>query len=130
MAPDKLIPVRMKEADMDREDVQTFRCGSKPHETPLADWIKIQSADAIRRRWKVWLYYLEIHGAYQGPLIGYSSLNKGYIDTTGEDDSTKRLKVMEIPMLALHENFWGCPKGIADTDRKKRASFDREDGAS
>jgi ribosomal protein S18 acetylase RimI-like enzyme len=118
MASDTLIHVRMKQEDMNRPDVQAFHCGSKPHETPLADWIKTQAADAIRRRWKVWLYYLEAHGAYQGPLVGYSSLTKGNIDTIGEDGSTTQLKVMEIPMLALHEDFWRCPKGITDPERR------------
>lgn len=47
MASDVLIPVKMKQEDMHRPEVQAFRCGSKPHETPLAKWIKVHSASMI-----------------------------------------------------------------------------------
>jgi hypothetical protein len=118
MASDILIPVRMKQADMSRADVQAFRCGSRPHEMPLAAWLKVHSAERIRCGYKVWLYYRQTSEVGQGPLVGYGSLTKGYIETTEEDGGKKRLKVMEIPELALHEDFWGCPKGIADPEGK------------
>jgi len=118
MAADKLIPVKMREGDMDRPDVQAFRCGSKPHETPLAEWIKVHSAKRIACGYKVWRYHRQTSEGDQGPLVGYGSLTKGYIETTEEDGSKKRLKVMEIPELALHEDFWGYPKGFTDIEEK------------
>ncbi len=121
MASDKLIPVRMKKDDMNRADVQAFRCGSFPHETPLADWIKNRSAEASSRGTKIWLHERE-DVAGQRQLVGYSSLSKCKIETTEEDDSRCKIKVLEIPMLAIHEDFQGCPKGIAD----KEAKFSRQ----
>lgn len=118
MASDELIPVRMKKADMSRADVQSFRCGSKPHETPLAEWLKLHSAERIACGYKIWLYYRQTNDGGQGQLVGYGSLTKGYIETTEDDGSKNRLKVMEIPELALHENFWGCPKGATDPEEK------------
>ena len=118
MASETLIPVRMKEADMGRADVQAFRCGSEPHEKPLAEWIKWRSAEMIKCRCRFWLYHLPAADGCPGPLVGYGSLSKGYIDTTKEDGSKGRLKVMEIPMLAVDETFWGCPKRIADPEGK------------
>jgi hypothetical protein len=115
MAADKLIPVKMKNEHMDLPEVQTFRCGSKPHETPLAEWIKVHSAERIASGTRVWLYRLQ---SDNGPLVGYGSLAKGYIDTTQGDGSKRRRKVLEIPELALHEDFWGQPKGIADSEEK------------
>ena len=118
MASEILIPVRMKEADMSRDDVQAFRCGSKPHEKPLEEWIKWHSAEAIKRGWKVWRYHRPTIDGGQGSLVGYGSLTKGNIETTESDGSKKKFKVMEIPMLALHEDFWGCPKEITDREVK------------
>ena len=108
----------MKRADMSRADVQAFRCGSKPHETPLAEWLKVHSAERIRCGYKIWLYHRQTSEGGLGPLVGYGSLTKGDIEITEEGDSKKRLKVMEIPELALHEDFWGCPKGITDPEGK------------
>ena len=116
MASDILIPVRMTVADMDRYDVQSFRCGTEPHENLLADWLKQQSADAVRRRHKVWLYRAQADEGRQ--LVGYGSLTKGKIEITEEDDSKNEMKVMEIPMLALHRDFWGCPKGASNPEEK------------
>jgi hypothetical protein len=104
MASERLVPCKMKQDDMGREDVQAFRCGSKPHETPLAEWIKLHSAEAIRRGNKVWLYRLL---GSDGPLVGYGSLATGRIEMVGEDNSKRLVKGFEIPMLALHENYWG-----------------------
>ena len=118
MATDKLMPVRMRESDVERQDVQAFRCGSKSHETPLAEWLKVHSAERIACGYKIWLYYRQTIDGSQGPLVGYGSLTKGYIETTEEGGSKKRLKVMEIPELALHEDFWGCPKGGVDPEEK------------
>jgi ribosomal protein S18 acetylase RimI-like enzyme len=115
MTAKKLIPVRMKKEHMGLPEVQAFRCGSKPHETPLAKWIKVHSAEEIVRGDKVWLYRLEND---KGPLVGYGSLATGKIETTEEDNSKKLVKGYEIPMLALHEDFWGQPKGIADPEEK------------
>lgn len=115
MANNKLIPVRMRKEDIQLPEVQAFRCGIKPHETPLAEWIRIDSADAIARGWKLWLYRLQ---SEKGPLVGYSSFTTGKIKTTEEDNRTKEIKVFEIPMLALHEDYWGKPKGVADLEEK------------
>jgi len=115
MAAHKLVPVRMKQADMNRADVQAFRCGSKPHETPLAVWIKSHSADEIRRGNKVWLYRLQDSN---GSLVGYSSLATGKTEIVVEGSSKRMVKCFEIPMLALHEDYWGCPKGIIDDEEK------------
>jgi hypothetical protein len=105
----------MKEEHMLLPEVQAFRCGSKPHEIPLAKWIKLHSAEAIARGNKVWLYRLE---SDKGPLVGYGSLATGKIETTEADNSKKMVKGYEIPMLALHEDFWGHPKGTADPEEK------------
>lgn len=118
MAAVRLIPVRMKRADMHLPEVQGFRCGTKPHETPLADWIKFHSAAHIAGGCKVWLYRLP---GDDGRLVGYGSLSKGNIEITGEDNSKRLIKVYEIPMLALHEDFWGHPKvqqGVTDVEEK------------
>jgi ribosomal protein S18 acetylase RimI-like enzyme len=115
MASDKLVPVRMKKEDMQLPEVQAFQCGSKPHETPLAEWIKLHSAAAIIRRNKVWLYRLQ---SADGPLVGYGSLATGTIKTTETDNSEREVKIYEIPMLALHEDFWGKPRGVADPEEK------------
>ena len=115
MTADKLIPVKMKKDDMNRADVQAFRCGLKPHEKPLAEWIKVHSTAAIAGGNKVWLYRLQNS---DGPLVGYGSLATGKIEMIEEDNSKKLVKVYEIPMLALHEDYWGCPKGVADPEEK------------
>jgi ribosomal protein S18 acetylase RimI-like enzyme len=115
MALEKLVPVRMKKDDMKRDDVQAFRCGNDPHETPLAEWIKHHSAMHIGCGTKVWLYRLQSN---DGPLVGYGSLATGKIETTEEDNSKKLVKGFEIPMLALHEEYWGRPKGVADPEAK------------
>jgi hypothetical protein len=107
---DKLIPVRMKQDDMKLTEIQAFRCGSQPHETPLAEWIKLHSAGAIACRHKVWLYRLQNE---KGPLVGFGSLANGKINTTEQDGSERVVKGYEIPMLALHEDFWGKPKGVS-----------------
>ena len=60
MAIGQLISVKMKPDDMQRAEVQAFRCGSRPHETPLADWIKNHSAAQITGGCKVWLYRLDL----------------------------------------------------------------------
>lgn len=98
-----------------RADVQAFRCGKKPHETPLAEWIKFHSAGHMGSGTKVWLYRRE---SIDGALVGYGSLANGKIKTTEEDGSKKEIKLYEIPMLALHEDFWGCPKGASDPEEK------------
>src|SRR5262249_24211559 len=90
-------------------------CGSKPHETPLAEWIKLHSAEEIARGNKVWLYRLQ---SSDGPLVGYGSLATGKIETTEEDNSVKAVKGFEIPMLALHEDYWGCPKEVTAPEEK------------
>jgi ribosomal protein S18 acetylase RimI-like enzyme len=115
MAIKKLVPVRMKKEDMDRDDVQAFRCGSQPHETPLAQWIKLHSAEAIARRNKVWLYRLT---SVDGPLVGYGSMATGKVMTTEPGNGQREVKAYEIPMLALHEDYWGKPKGITDPEEK------------
>jgi ribosomal protein S18 acetylase RimI-like enzyme len=117
MAADKLIPVRFVKGDFERPDVQAFRCGSLPHETPLADWIKTRSVEALSRGTKIWLYEREDEGG-QHQLVGYGSLSKCKIEMTEEDNSTHKIKVLEIPMLAVHEDFRGCPKDIADKEAK------------
>jgi ribosomal protein S18 acetylase RimI-like enzyme len=111
----QLIKVRMKEEHMLLPEVQDFRCGSKPHETPLADWIRLHSAAEVRRGNKVWLYRIQ---SDDGPLVGYGSLATGKIEITLEDGSKKLIKAFEIPMLALHEDFWGCPEGVSDPEEK------------
>lgn len=121
MAADKLIPVRFKKGDEKRAGVQAFRCGSQPHETPLADWIKNGSVKALSDRKKIWLYECEDENG-QRQLVGYGSLCKCKIETTGEDNSTRTEKVLEIPMLAVHEDFQGRPKDVAD----KEAKFSRQ----
>jgi GNAT superfamily N-acetyltransferase len=116
-AEDKLIPARMQEADVSRADVQAFHCGSRPHEIPLAEWIKHKSAEQISRGTKVWLYERKAEDG-QRQLVGYGSLSKYKITTTEPDGSEKRIKVLEIPMLAVHEDFQGCPKNVADPEEK------------
>lgn len=115
MAANKLVPVKMKKEHMALPEVQGFRCGSKSHETPLAEWIKKHSDEAIMRGNKVWLYRLE---SDEGALVGYGSLATGKIEIT-ENNTKKLVKGYEIPMLALHEDFWGCPKGTKDDPEKK-----------
>lgn len=115
MAANKLIPVRMKREQMDLPEVQAFRCGKEPHEKRLAEWIKVRSAEEIRRGCKFWLYRLQ---SDDGQLVGYGSLATCTIKTTEEDNSKKEVKAYEIPMLALHEDFWGHPKGAADPEEK------------
>jgi hypothetical protein len=117
MPGDKLIPVRMQKNHVQRGDVQAFRCGQEPHELPLADWIKNKSLEALSLRTKIWLYEREDEKG-QRQLVGYGSLKKCKIETTEEDGSTRKIKVLEIPMLAIHEDFWGCPKEIEDKERK------------
>lgn len=114
MASEKLIPIRMKKEDMNRADVQAFRCGSKPHEKPLADWIRLHSYDRIFGGTKVWLYRLESN---EGPLVGYGSFSTGKLKTTESDGSEREIKAYEIPMLALHEDYWGKPKGCASEQK-------------
>ncbi len=111
----KIIPIKMKKDDMNLDDVQAFRCGSKPHETPLADWIKKHSADQIRGGTKVWLYRLENK---DGPLVGYGSISTGKFKTTEPDDTEREVKMYEIPMLALHEDYWGMPPDIMNKEEK------------
>src|SRR5579872_6499830 len=94
MTAKKLIPVKMKEADMNLPEVQEFRCGDKPHETPLAEWIKVRSAEEIHGGKWLWLYRLE---SDTGPLVGYGSLTPGTIRTTEEDGSKKEVRGYEIP---------------------------------
>ncbi len=115
MNADKLVPVRMKKGEMLRSDVQGFRCGSQPHETPLADWIKQHAESHIATGCKVWLYRL---GAPDGELVGYGSLSTGKIKTTERDGSERVIKMYEIPMLALHEDYWGKPKNAQDVEDK------------
>lgn len=111
----KLVPVRMKKEDMTSEDVQGFRCGRELHETPLSDWIKVHSASHIAMGTKVWLHRLE---SPDGPLVGYGSLSTGKIATNEADGSRSEIKVFQIPMLALHEDYWGQPKGVGDVEEK------------
>lgn len=111
----KLVPVRMKRDDMALEEVQSFNCGSKDHERPLADWIKSESAAQIAGGCKVWLYRLETD---TGPLVGYGSLSTGKIETTEADGGKKIVKMYEIRMLALRSDYWGKPKGVADREEK------------
>jgi ribosomal protein S18 acetylase RimI-like enzyme len=111
----KLIPVKMKKDDMQLADVQAFRCGSKPHEKPLEEWIKRHSAEHIASGYRVWLYRL---GRNDGPLVGYGSLSTDKIKITEQDGSEREVKVYEIPMLALHEEYWGKPKGVSDPEEK------------
>jgi hypothetical protein len=118
MEADLLLAVRMKKEDMGRADVQAFRCGKDPHETPLAEWIKVHSAERMGQRHKIWLYHRQTDGGGQGPLVGYGSLATGKIETSEGGGGKKTLKVIEIPMLALHEDFWGHPKGLADPEGK------------
>jgi ribosomal protein S18 acetylase RimI-like enzyme len=115
MTATKLIPVRMKKEHMLLPEVQAFRCGSKPHEIPLAEWIKVSSAEAIAWGWKVWLYRIQSDKA---PLVGYGSFDTGTIETTEQDNSKKKVRGYEIPMLALHQDFWGCPKKTVDPEVK------------
>ena len=103
MAADKLIPVRMHKEDMLLPEVQAFRCGSKPHEIPLAEWIKTYAAEEITRKGKIWLYRLRTDN---GLLGGYGCLATCKIETTEEDNSKQVIKAYEIPALALHEDFW------------------------
>jgi hypothetical protein len=113
----EFIPFKMKPEDMQLADVQTFHCGSEPHETPLADWIKNESAAQITGGCKVWLYRLD---SKDGPLVGYGSYSTGKITTTEPDKSEKEIKMYEIRMLALHKDFWGCPKGVIPEEKYSR----------
>jgi hypothetical protein len=114
MTAGKLIPVKMRSSDVARPDVLAFHCGSAPHETPLADWIKSHAADQIKGGCKVWLYRI---GMADGPLVGYGSYSTGKIKTT-EGLSEREIKVYEVRMLALHRDFWGHPKGVKDPEEK------------
>ena len=55
MPANNLIPVKMNEEDMRLPEVRAFRCGTLPHETPLAEWIKVRSAEEIAGGNRVWL---------------------------------------------------------------------------
>jgi len=96
-------------------DVQAFRCGLEPQETPLAEWIKLHSASQIGCGYNIWLYRQESN---DGPLVGYGSFSTGKIKTTEKDNSERYVKIFEIPMLALHEDYWGKPRGVADQEEK------------
>ncbi|MBL8797983.1 MAG: hypothetical protein JNM56_29060 [Planctomycetia bacterium] len=100
---------------MKRPDVQAFRCGTGSHETPLAEWIKVHSAEHIACGTKVWLYRRQHN---DGPLVGYGSLSTGKIRTTEKDGSKREILMFEIPMLVLHQDFWGHPKGCTDLEEK------------
>ena len=118
MASEILVKVRMKAADMAREDVQAFRCGSEPHEKPLEKWFRLHSAEAIKRGWKVWRYHRPATDGSPGDLVGFGSLTRGDIETTEQDGGKKTRRVMEIPMLAVDKTFQGCPEGLADREGK------------
>ena len=100
---------------MGRADIQAFRCGELPHETPMAEWIKQDSVLALSRRTKIWLYYTRRDSAQ---LVGYGSWNKGTLDTEEEDGSVGKMKVFTIPRLALHKDFWGKPKQVVSPEEK------------
>ncbi len=117
MAAEKLIPVRFQKNHAQRLDVQAFRCGNKPHETPLADWIKNRALEELSFRTKIWLYEREGENG-QRQLVGYGSRKKCRIEKNEEDGSITKIKVLEIPMLAVHEDFQGCPKVVEDKEDK------------
>lgn len=105
----------MKQADMNRQDVQAFHCGTEPHEEEMSDWIRLHSAAQISSGYKVWLYRLESN---EGPLVGYGSLSTGKIKTTEADNSEREIRAFQIPMLALHRDYWGKPKGVKSLEEK------------
>lgn len=115
MGSHRLVPVRMTKADMERTDVQAFHCGDEPHEKPLADWLRLHSADQIKGGCKVWLYRLDNE---DGSLVGYGSLSADKIEITTGSGGKTEIKVFTIPMLALDKNYWGEPKGVADVEEK------------
>ena len=53
--------------------------------------------------------------------MGYhGSYSTGKINSTEQDNSEKEIKMYEIRMLALHEDFWGCPKGATPEEKYSR----------
>jgi ribosomal protein S18 acetylase RimI-like enzyme len=118
-----------------------FHCGDEPWEVEVSTWIKSTDPDnsalADSAKWgtRVWVY---LNGA--GNVIGFGSL--GLTDWTLNDDflihltdhpppqplakakKKDREPVVIIPMVGLHRDFHGLPKGQEEVRYGKQVLLD------
>src|SRR5262245_16522052 len=92
--------------------VADFNCGDEPWQRELATWIVNDSAAAIERGTKVWLY---INAA--GDVVGYGSL--GTTNWRYPEPDSKRTLVAIIPAVAIQRRLQGQP---SDAPREARYS--------
>jgi GNAT superfamily N-acetyltransferase len=107
------MPVRFTKEQIGR--VQDFVCGTEPHQTPLADWIKNHSLVQLKNGTKIWLYETDCDMKH---LIGYGSLGKAKWNQPRPDgNGVDEVKVVCLPNFAVHRDFWGKPEGAPREER-------------
>jgi hypothetical protein len=103
-----LTPIRFGKKDIGK--MQEFRCGSLPHQSPLADWIKSHSLAALESKTRIWIYENT-----DKKIVGYGSLGKTKVTFV---DTGMEVKVPCIPCLAIHEDYWGKPDDVLDKEER------------
>jgi GNAT superfamily N-acetyltransferase len=110
--------------------VQQFDCGDAPFERPLADWLRDDALEAIRRGALVWLF---VNAA--GDVVGYGAL--GASNWRYPDPSSRRVPVQTLIRVAVQRRFQGQPAGPAEArysrqilDHLLAAAWDRVDTVS
>lgn len=90
--------------------IRDFSYGSASYQIELASWILNDSAEAIERGTKVWLYSNQA-----GQIVGYGSL--GQSNWRFPDATSKRTPLVVIPAVAIREEFWGKPESSVKGER-------------
>lgn len=87
------------------DSVRDFDCGDEPFQSELADSLRGESHDAMRRGVKVWLY---VNPAAE--VVGFGALGATRWPYPGASD--KKVALAVIPAVAIQRRFWGRPEGV------------------